>query len=183
MTMRLTARDNRTGGGGVAYDEAVLSVAGAPFSVTSPNGGESFGAGCPLPVTWSVGGGSVASFVELRFSDNGGSSFTPLVAATANDGAADAVVPCGATNKARVKASAVGNVFFDVSDNNFSVMQTPPTVAVGAVGGAVDDTCKLVVTFSGSVVDDCGVSAGAVSVQAIKGGSSMHSRRTGRRCR
>jgi hypothetical protein len=173
MTMRLTARDNRTGGGGVAYDEAVLTVAGAPFFVTSPNGGESFGAGCPLPVTWNVGGGSVATLVDLGFSANGGSSFAPLVAATANDGAAQGVAPCPATNAARVKASGAGNVFFDISDNNFSVVKTPPAVAVGAVGGAVDDACKLLVTFNGSVVDDCAVSANAVSVQAIKGGNNF----------
>jgi hypothetical protein len=173
MTMRLTARDNRTGGGGVAYDDAVLTVSGAPFSITSPNGGESFGAGCPLPVTWSVGGGSVASDVSLGFSSNGGSSFDSLVGSTANDGAAQAVAPCVATSQARVKASSIGNVFFDVSDNNFSVANTPPTVSVAAVGGAVDDACQLLVTFGGSVVDDCGVSANAVGVQAIKGGNNF----------
>jgi hypothetical protein len=83
------------------------------------------------------------------------------------------VAPCVATSQARIEASAIGNVFFDVSDGNFSVVNTPPTVSVAAVGGAVDNACQLVVTFSGTVVDDCGVSANAVSVQAIKGGNNF----------
>src|SRR5262249_1514174 len=141
--------------------------------ITSPNGGESFGAGCPLPVTWSVGGGSVASDVSLGFSSDGGNSFDPLVASTANDGAAQAVAPCVATSQARIRASGIGNVFFDVSDNNFSVVKTPPTVSVSAVGGAVDAACKLLVTFAAPVLDDCAVSANAVGVQAIKGGNNF----------
>jgi hypothetical protein len=172
MTFRLTARDNHPGGGGVAYDETVLTVAGAPFFITSPNGGESFGAGCPLPVAWSVGGGNVANQVDLGFSDDGGNTVDPLLGPTANDGAANAVAPCANTNQARVKASAVGNVFFDYSNNNFSVAPTPPTVAANAVGGAVDDACQFIVHFNASVVDDCGVAAGDVSVQAFKQGDN-----------
>src|SRR5262249_42439024 len=91
LTFRLTARDNRTGGGGVAYDTAVLTVAGDPFFITSPNGGETFGAACPMPVSWTIGGGSVASQVDLGFSIDGGQSFTPLVSGTPNDGSADTV--------------------------------------------------------------------------------------------
>ena len=41
MNMQLTVRDNRSGGGGVAGDGMLLTVSGAPFAVTSPNGGES----------------------------------------------------------------------------------------------------------------------------------------------
>lgn len=168
MTFRLTARDNRTGGGGVAYDEATLTVAGPPFFITDPNGGETFGGACTIPVTWTVGGGSVANFVSLGFSDDGGMTFDPLVASTANDGAANAVAPCPATTQARLKASGVGNVFFDVSDNNFTVIPTPPLVSAAAVGGAVDNACQLLVTFSADVVDDCGVSAANVLVEASK---------------
>jgi hypothetical protein len=51
MTFRLTARDNRSGGGGVASDDAVLTVAGSPFFITSPNGGRTSprAARCRLP--------------------------------------------------------------------------------------------------------------------------------------
>ena len=47
LTLRLTVRDNSAGGGGVDDDELELTVPGAPFEVTSPNGGEAFSAGRP----------------------------------------------------------------------------------------------------------------------------------------
>lgn len=172
LTFRLVARDNFVGGGGVSYDDAVITVQGDPFAITSPNGGEVVGAGCALPVTWTVGGGSVANFVDLGISDDGGNSFGPLLGLAANTGSADTLAPCGATADARVKASAVGNVFFDVSNNDFSIVQTPPAVAVTAQGGAVDQACQFTVTFSATVEDDCGIPAANVSAQAIKGSNN-----------
>jgi hypothetical protein len=168
LTFRLTARDNRSGGGGVAYDDAVLTVSGPPFSITSPNGGETFGAACTIPVTWDVGGGSVAAQVDLEFSSNGGQSFSTLLAGTQNDGSASVAAPCQDTTQARIKASAVGNVFFDISDNNFAVVRNPPTVSVTAHGGDVDDACQFLVTFTATVTDDCGTNAADVTVDATK---------------
>src|SRR6185295_11437075 len=75
LAFRLTARDNRSNGGGVSYDDSLLTVSGSPFFITSPNGGESFGAACSIPVTWTVGGGSVAANVNLDFSKDGGQTF------------------------------------------------------------------------------------------------------------
>ena len=49
------------------------------------NGAELFGAGCEMPVTWQVGGGDVATHVDLLFSDDDGATFDPLLASTAND--------------------------------------------------------------------------------------------------
>lgn len=173
LTFRLTARDNRTGGGGVASDTAVLTVGGPPFFITSPNGGEVFGAGCELPVTWTVGGGSVANQVSLDVSNDGGNTFDPLLASTANDGAASGVAPCWATTDARVKASGVGNIFFDISNNDFTIVPTPPTVNVSALGGEVDEACQFTVTFTATVEDDCGIQAAGISVDAIKGGNNF----------
>ena len=130
LSFRLTARDNRAGGGGISSDDTVLTVSGDPFFITSPNGGEVFGQGCPIPTTWTVGGGSVANLVNLGFSDDGGNNFDQLFGPTANDGAASPMAPCTATGQARLKASGVGNVFFDVSNNNFSVVPTPPVASM-----------------------------------------------------
>ena len=52
LTFRATARDNRAGGGGVNYDTVVLTVAGDPFVLTYPNGGQSLKGGCTIDVTW-----------------------------------------------------------------------------------------------------------------------------------
>ena len=77
----------------------------------------------------------MATNVDLGFSANGGQSFAALLSATRNDGSASVVAPCENTTQARLKASAVGNVFFDISDNNFTVVRNPPVVSVSAVGG------------------------------------------------
>ena len=173
MSFRLTARDNRAGGGGISSDDALLTVSGDPFFITSPNGGEVFGTGCTVPTTWTVGGGSVANLVSLGFSDDGGNSFDPLIGLTANNGSASPIAPCAATNQARIKASGVGNVFFDVSNNNFSVVQVPPVSSLAAVGGAVDEACKFTVQFTASVSDDCGVNKNDVVVKAVKQGNNF----------
>lgn len=173
MSFRLTARDNRAGGGGISSDDTLLTVSGNPFFITSPNGGEVFGGGCTIPTAWTVGGGSVANLVDLDISTNGGTTFSPLLASTANDGSANAIAPCIATNQARMKASGVGNIFFDVSNNNFTVDPTPPVASIAAVGGAVDQACKFTVQFTAAVTDDCGVNKNDVVVKATKQGNNF----------
>ena len=116
-----------------------------------------FGQGLPIPATWTVGGGSVANNVNLGFSDDGGLSFDPLLGPTANDGAASATAPCTSTGQARLKASGAGNIFFNVSNNNFSIVPTPPVASIAAAGGAVDEACTFTVQFTAAVTDDCGV--------------------------
>lgn len=172
LTFRFTARDNRMGGGGVAYDTAVIHVQGDPFSIISPNGGEVIGAGCPLPVTWNVGGGNVANNVDLLFAADGGNTFTPLVSTTPNDGI-EAGMTCTVTGQARIKAEAVDNIFFDVSDSDFAIVSTPPSVSVSALGGDVDDACEFEVTFEATVEDDCGVSANDVMVDVFPAGANF----------
>ena len=172
MSFRLTARDNRAGGGGISSDDAVLTVSGDPFFITSPNGGEVIGAGCPIPTTWTVGGGNVANLVSLDLSDDGGNSFDPLLV-TANDGSASPIAACVATGQARLKASGVGNVFFDVSNNNFNIVSTPPVASIAAMGGAVDNACTFTVQFTAAVQDDCGVNKNDVVVKAFKQGNNF----------
>jgi hypothetical protein len=164
MNFRCTARDNRAGGGGVNYDAMVVHVSGAPFAVTYPNGGETLNSGCPVTVTWTVGGGSVAANVNIRYSSNGGATFSTLAANTANDGSEAVTLPCGATSQGRIMVEAVGNIFFDVSNGNFSVSANAPSVAVNVTGGAVDASCQRSVTFGGTITDDCSILAGDVTV-------------------
>ena len=173
---RATARDNRAGGGGVNYDAMVLTFAGAPFRVTAPNGGETIGCGCTRDVTWDVGGGSVAPTVNIRLSLDGGNTFpTVLAAATPNDGSQAVVLPCTPSSSARIKVEAVGNIFFDVSNANFSLQNVAPTVTLTALGGPVDGTCQRIVTFSGTVSDDCRVDAAdvAASVTLLTGNAVL----------
>ncbi len=132
LNFRVTARDNRSGGGGINTDDVQLTVVdtGAPFQVTSPNSAVTWMGGTTQTVTWNVAGttanGINASNVDILLSTDGGNTFAVLLASdTPNDGAQDIVVPNTASTTARVKVQPVGNVFFDVSDYNLTVQQGP----------------------------------------------------------
>jgi hypothetical protein len=76
-------------------------------------------------VTWDVagtaGGAINAANVRISLSTDGGQTFpVALAESTANDGSAQVTLPAVTSNKARIKIEALGNVFFDVSDTNFS---------------------------------------------------------------
>jgi hypothetical protein len=168
LNFRLIARDNLTGGGGVAYDSMVVTVQGDPFFITSPNSG-SLEAACTAPLTWEVGGGSVAAQVEALFSSDGGQSFaTPLTGPIANDGSDSFVVPCQFGGAGRIKLQSVGNIFFDINDEDLTVFNTPPTVQVATAGGEVDDNCEFRVEFSATAADSCGLNAADVEVELFK---------------
>jgi hypothetical protein len=167
LNFRCTVRDNRVLGGGVNNDAMVLTIAGSPFFVTSPNGGETLTADCLSTVTWTVGGGDVAATVNILLSTNGGTTFDMLAAGVANDGSHEVRLPCTTTSQGRIMVEAVGNIFFDVSDANFTIANTAPNVAVEATGGDVGAACSFEVPYSAVITDACRVDASTVAVQAI----------------
>jgi hypothetical protein len=62
------------------------------------------------------------SQVRISLSTDGGWTYPHvLAAATANDGSADVEMPNLDSDTVRIKVEAVGNVYFDVSDRDFSV--------------------------------------------------------------
>ena len=136
LHFRLVARDNRPGGGGVEYDTTSVAVAGTagPFRVTAPNTAVAWQAGAPQQVTWDVANTTAApvsaAAVDLRLSTDGGLTFpTLLLAATPNDGCATVTIPAGvSTVRARLQVRATGNIFFDISDADFTIRPlTAPT--------------------------------------------------------
>ncbi|HEY5999590.1 MAG TPA: zinc-dependent metalloprotease family protein [bacterium] len=127
LTFRVTARDNRAGGGGVNHDGLTLTVSGEPFLLTAPASGATLECGDVAPLAWQVGGGSVAADVRALFSADGGATFSELLASTPNDGAESITVPTSLTAAARVRLDALGNVFFALS-GPLSVTDTKPPV-------------------------------------------------------
>ncbi|WP_262923020.1 reprolysin-like metallopeptidase [Hymenobacter cellulosilyticus] len=141
LIFRLVARDNRVAGGGVDYDSmhvVVVPTAG-PFLVTFPNtatpGPVRWLAGAPQQVTWDVANTTAAPInaanVDIMLSTDGGRTFpTTLLANTPNDGTQLVTVPTSiaASSQARIKVQASGNIFFDISNSNFSIeVPTGPT--------------------------------------------------------
>ncbi|MFC4263716.1 reprolysin-like metallopeptidase [Ferruginibacter yonginensis] len=146
MNFRLTVRDNRAGGGGVtsvgsggcqSSTPFTLSVSGTtPFVVTAPNGGESYVGGSTQTITWDVASTNVAPIstanVKISLSTDGGLTYpTVLLASTANDGTEAVVIPNTASTTARVKVEAINNVFFDVSNANFTITVPPNGFSFG----------------------------------------------------
>jgi hypothetical protein len=128
MTFRVTARDNRAGGSGVAFDSTQVAVttSAGPFSVTAPNVPVTWGGNSAQTVTWNVANTSAAPVacanVRISISADGGLTFPYVVAAsTPNDGSEAIVVPNVNTTAARVKVEAVGNIFFDLSNANLTI--------------------------------------------------------------
>ncbi|RYE20674.1 MAG: T9SS type A sorting domain-containing protein, partial [Sphingobacteriales bacterium] len=136
MTFRLIVRDSRAAGGGVASAGTggcqsgtafTITVAGTtPFTMTSPNGGETYPGNSNQTVTWNISGTNVAPFnvanVKISLSTDGGVTFpTVLANSTANDGSEVVNIPNTPTTTARIKVEAVGNLFFDMSNANFTI--------------------------------------------------------------
>lgn len=125
LHFRLTVRGVGPQSAGYAFDSMTVTVSGAPFLVTAPNGGGTYNRSSMLPVTWTVGGGDVAPTVNILFSEDGGLSWIPLVFATPNDGSQSVTLPdSGTITTCRIKVEAVGNIFYDVSNTNFTVTGT-----------------------------------------------------------
>ncbi|MBC7534191.1 MAG: zinc-dependent metalloprotease, partial [Ferruginibacter sp.] len=139
INFRLTARDNRAGGGGVCYDEMKVTTAGAtPFNVTSQPTATSWVAtgSSTATITWAVAGTNVAPFntanVSILLSTDGGLTFPyTLLATTANDGTENIVIPAQTTTKGRIMVKSIGNIFFDINNGNITI--TSSCTAEGAV--------------------------------------------------
>ncbi|MCC7435273.1 MAG: hypothetical protein IT363_11350 [Methanoregulaceae archaeon] len=134
FVFRVTVRDNFPISGGYATGTMNLTTAGTAFTVTSPNTAVSWPGGSSQTVTWNVGGGSVAANVRILLSTNGGNSYgdgtaTVLVASTANDGSETVTLPNINSTQARIIVEPIGNIFYDMSNVNFTITQTTaPTI-------------------------------------------------------
>lgn len=145
MNFRLVVRDNNGVGGGVADDAMTVTTVntGAPFKVTAQDSlfiAPDWQANTMQTVTWNVAGTTAAPIstanVNILLSTDGGQTFpTTLVANTPNDGTQQVLVPNSPTTTARIKVEAVGNIFFDINNVNFTI--TAPVAADVSVSGRV----------------------------------------------
>lgn len=159
MHFQFTVRDNQAAGGGVTHPDSTVSIAvintGAAFAVTAPNTAVSWASGSSQTVTWNVSGTTASPIstanVKISLSTDGGNTFpTVLLASTPNDGSQSITVPAVATTQARIKVEAVGNIFFDMSNANFTITSSAFT-SITTSSIAVTNYCagsSLNVSFS-----------------------------------
>ena len=137
MNFRLTARDNRLGGGGVDYASTIVNVttAAGPFLVTTPNTAVTWTGAARESVAWNVAGTTAAPVscpnVNILLSTDGGLTYpTTLAMGVPNNGSASVTAPNVATTTARVQVACANNIFFDISNANFTIN---PTAATGTI--------------------------------------------------
>lgn len=134
LNFRLTVRDNvpysstspvTVGQTQYANMTVTVSNSSGPFAVTAPNTAVSWAGNSSQTITWNVASTTASPVscanVKISISTDGGTTFSTLVASTANDGSEAVTIPNTPTTTARIKVEAVGNIFFDISNTNFTI--------------------------------------------------------------
>jgi hypothetical protein len=140
-------------------------------TVGQPNGGEGLRGGQSYEIQWTATDDTAvaANGINISYSIDGGTTWTPIASGEANDGSYDWTVPAVDSELVLVRVRATddgGNVGRDLSDRVFEVDSTIPEV-VGArtadtnADGTVD---RIQLTFS-EAIDDASVSTGDVTVE------------------
>jgi len=159
LNFRLTVRDNApysstapVSVGQTQFADMVVTVTNTsgPFAVSAPNTAVSWAGNSTQTVTWSVANTTATPVscanVKISLSTDGGQTFpTVLLASTPNDGSQALVIPNTPTTTARIKVQAVGNIFFDISNTNFTI-----TAAAGC-GTATGLTASSITTTGASL--------------------------------
>jgi len=139
MTFQVIARDNRSSGGGIGTATATVNIDGnGPFSIQNSDG--LWNGGSSQTIFWNVANTSAAPVnaanVRISLSTDGGQAFPIVLAAnTANDGNETISAPALNTSQARIKIEPIGNIFFDVSDVNFTITSAP--AVSGSISGRI----------------------------------------------
>ena len=159
LNFRLTVRDNApyssttpVSVGQTAFKDMVVTVSSAsgPFAVSVPNTAVTWAGGSTQTITWSVASSNLTPVlcanVKISLSTDGGQTFPAVLAAsTPNDGTEALVIPATPTTTARIKVEAVGNIFFDISNTNFTIGGAIACGdATGLTSSAIGDTTATV---------------------------------------
>ncbi len=182
MTFRLTARDNRAGGGGVnnASTTVTINAAAGPFAVTQPNTAVTWAANSAQTVTWNVAGTTASPVscanVAIDLSTDGGLTFPVSIAAsTPNDGTQGVTIPNMQTTQARIRVRCVGNVFFDIGNANFTIgaagAPAPVLLSIAPTGGPIAGGTFVTLTGTG-FANGATVQFGAVAAPSVTFNSS-----------
>lgn len=151
MQFRLTARDNRAGGGGVNYSQTSVTVSNGagPFRVTAPNTAVTWQSGSAQTVMWDVANTNQAPVscpaVNIALSADGGQTYPVILAAGApNTGSDTIAAPNITTGSARVIVACANNIFLDTSNVNFTVTGGPTVTPTStSVGGNPSPTSTV----------------------------------------
>ena len=153
MNFRVSVRDLR---GGVVDAGTVITVVNTPgaFRLTSFDNASTVAGNSQQTVTWNVVNTNQAPIncanVAIKLSTDGGLTFpTTLLASTPNDGSELVMMPNVASSTARLRVEAVDNIFFDISNTNFTI--TPVTATAPVATTNPNQTATVQTAFSYTV--------------------------------
>ena len=148
MNFRVAVRDGQGGSADAGMTVNVVNTT-TPFRVTTQNAASPWTGNTTQTITWNVSGTTAAPIstanVKISLSTDGGQTFPIVLAAsTPNDGTESIVVPNAATTQARIKVEAVGNIFFDINDVNFTIVNgaAAPFITPGTIS-IVSESCGI----------------------------------------
>ncbi len=142
LKFRLTARDNKMGGGGVC--SATTQVTVVNFSVTSQgSAGIIYSGGSTQTITWNTNGTDVAPIscanVNIYVSLNSGTTYSLILSSTPNNGSQTIAMPTvtGTVTTCMVKVqSAAGPVFFDANNVAFTLIDNGSSTGLNQFSNA-----------------------------------------------
>jgi subtilisin-like proprotein convertase family protein len=156
LNFRLTVRDNAPYSsstpevGQTGYDDMKVTVASTagPFLVSAPNTAVSWTAGTNQNVTWAVANTDIGTvntkFVDIYLSTDGGNTYPILLASRVpNDGSEVITVPNLPNTTNRIMVRGNGNIFFDISNANFTIA-APTSTFAAAFNGVAGEQNKTI---------------------------------------
>jgi hypothetical protein len=155
LNFALTVRDNKAGGGQTSDDLMKVTVNGTagPFVVSAPNTAVSWPVASSQTVTWSVASTNIAPVncanVNILLSTDGGFTYpVTLLSNTPNDGSQAISVPNNVGSTNRIKIESVNNIFYDISNVNFTI-----TGAVACTATVPSGLAASGITSSGATLN------------------------------
>lgn len=150
LNFRLTARDNapyssstpEVGQTGYNDMKVTVSAAAGPFTVSVPSAtGLSYVVGTNQNVTWNVASTNTGAvntpYVDIYlFTDNTLTNGILLASKVPNDGSETVTIPNNVGTTHRIMVRGNNNIFFDISNNNFTIAAPASSFAVAFNGTA-----------------------------------------------
>ncbi len=135
LTFRCTVRDNVAQNGGTSWEKIAFKATSkaGPFKVMFPNyKKDTLFINQITPIRWDVAHTDLdpvnCKSVNIYLSTDGGYTYPTLLAENVpNDGIEYVRIPDMPSNKARIQVKSADNIFFDISNSDFSI--TPATDA------------------------------------------------------
>ena len=179
MNFRVIVRDNHPGGGCNATDDLVVSTVAAagPFVVTQPNTNLDWPALSSQTVLWDVANTSAAPVnaqnVDILLSMDGGLTYPITLAENApNDGSQQVTMPSATSTTARIMVKASDNIFFDISNTNFTISEAQAGFSLNLSGTELN-LCATTPSSVTLTVNSILGYAGVVNLTAVNVPSGM----------